>query len=255
MNRLIGFLNKKDKKIATNSRKIKNLESQKILKELEEKCFYDKRFVAIICEELDDSILHDMTRFFDELKNDVKHVYLILHISAGGTARECTILNRLFLRFLKVNGHQITICVPEMAVSSGAQIAICGGTSLIMGRFAHLSPFDDQISGLGVKNIERISRKMKSKHMTLKDQEKIMRAEYLHKITIDELNTALTRRGIKDEVIKQVKKLFLNHRLYHSYPIDVEMIMMTGLQVEILDDKDVLTAFLLLYDLWLSEDE
>lgn len=262
MNRLSGIFSRKEKKLknvsASNDRKDKKIEEQRILMELEDKKLDGRRFIAVICDELDDKILHDMTRTFDELQDNVTHIYLILHVSDGGTAHECTILNRLFFKFLKVEGHELTICVPEMALSSGAQLAICGGSSLVMGKFAHLSPFDDQLGNLGVKNIKRIAKTMNKKKLkqdfTLKEYDTLLRAEYLHKITVDEVNNVLSHRGVDRKVIKRVRKLFLNHKLYHSYPIDIDMVKETGLEVKVLEDKDVMKAFLELYELWLKDE-
>lgn len=259
MNRLSGIFGRKVKKVSISDRKAKKIEEQRILAELEDKKTDGTRYIAVICDELDDRILHDMTQTFDELDHNIKHIYLILHVSDGGTAHECTILNRLFFKFLKIEGHQLTICVPEMALSSGAQLAICGGSSLIMGRFAHLSPFDDQLGNLGAKNIKRIAKKMNKMKMkqdfTLKEYDTLLRAEYIHKITVEEVNSVLSHRGVDRRVIKRVRKLFLNHKLYHSYPIDIDMVKETGLQVAVLEDKDVIKTFLELYELWLDDEE
>ena len=234
-----------------------NLESDKqsvetrILEELKKKrpeCEY----LIIVCESLNKSIVHRVSVFFAELDASVQHLYVILHVTNGGEASDCAILTKYFNNFAQRN--RITMCVPEIAMSSGAQLALCG-TGLIMGKYAHLTPFDDKITGLSVKNVKRVVQALEAKQrFTLEERDTILRAKYLRKITKRELKTSLQIRGSSKKTRKRVEALFLNHNLYHSYHIDIDMVRQTGLEVAELNDKEIWDAYKELYQLWLGRD-
>lgn len=231
----------------------KEEEEKRILAELKERrpgCEY----LVIVCDSISKALVHRLTVVFEEL--NANHLYVILHVTSGGEASDCAILTKMFNKFASVPGNRVTMCVPEIAMSSGAQIAICG-TELIMGKYAHLTPFDDQIDGISVKNVKRITRKLspeQQKRFRLTDHDTILQAEYLKKITKQELSQSLKIRGCDKKTMKCVKALFLDHSLYHSYPIDITMVRQTGLVVGALDDDDIWQAYKELHQLWLGDD-
>lgn len=233
-------------------------EESKILAVLKEKNpNYD--YLAIICNQLTSDIIHRVSSFFQDLpESESTHVYIILHVYCGGDSSDCAILTKIFNRFISAgNGNQITMCVPEIAMSSGAQIAL-SGTDLVMGKYAHLSPFDDQIGKFGVKNVKRIMKHLetqKTHKFTFKEYDTILRAQYLRKITKAELRNSLRLQHYGNKTTKNVEQLFLNHTLYHSYPIDIDMIKDTGLRVTELIDNDIWSAYRILYNIWFGGSE
>jgi hypothetical protein len=217
-------------------------------------------YFAIFCDTLDDRILHRFTEWISDLimdRPEITHLYIFLHVTSGGDSSDCAMICSLMLKYMKNNPeNKISIIVPEIAMSSGAQIAI-SGSELIMGKFAHLSPFDDQLGSFGVKNVKRITRRLNKsskQQFTLKEYDTILRAKYMRKITESEISSTLTQLNYPQQTISNVKKLFLNHKLYHSYPIDIEKIREVGLRVSELRDMTFINMFHDLYDLWLFND-
>lgn len=174
-----------------------------------------------------------------------------MHITTGGLSSECSIISRIFKEYLERNeANQIIMIVPEIAVSTGSQLAL-SGSKLVMGKLANITPFDDQFREMGVKQLQRIMRnkeKYNLKGLTLKECDAIVQSKNMRKITKKELEELLTRQRYDAETIKNVKKLFLNHKLYHTYPITIDMIKATGLKVEELSDQLLLDAFDELYE-------
>jgi len=208
---------------------------------------HNTAYYAIFCKILDEDVVHKTIEFFRSLSSEIANIYIILHITNGGNTSDCAILTKLFLN----SGRKITICVPEIAVSSGAQLALCGD-SLVMGKYASLTPVDDQIDyndDLGIYNIKRIEKEFRENdYRTLREYNSLIKAKYLRKTTKTELNNILSKKSKK--VRKRVKKLFLKHKLYHAYPIDIEMVRKTGLEVIELTDEKIWKAFTDLYELW-----
>lgn len=207
----------------------------------------DSIWYSIFCKIIDEDIVHETIEFFRKLSPDIKNVHIILHITQGGSVGDCAILTKLFLNC----NRKLIMYVPEIAVSSGAQLALCG-SELIMGKYACLTPIDDQVDRNGdypIYNIKRIKKDFKkNKFHMLSEYNTILRAKYLRKITKSELNNIL--REYNKETKKKVRKLFLEHELYHEYPLDIHMIRETGLRVFELEDEEIWKAFNYLYDQW-----
>jgi hypothetical protein len=228
-------------------------EEERLLKKLQKNTTLQDspKFHAIFTETLDKNIIYKLSNFFLNLKKDDNHVYIILHVSSGGSVGDCAIIMNILLSYLKENPkNRLTMCVPMLAVSSGTQLLLCG-TNLIMGKYAHLSPIDDQISEIGVKHLARFlkQKKCKKQRFTLSEYDTILSGEYLYNITCNELNNILHHCDAK--TLQNVKKLFLDHKLYHSYPIDITMARSTGLKINQLDDALVIKIFEKLYQLWM----
>lgn len=237
------------------TKKVKADDKNTILFELEDKLSeregMEVKCISIMCEELDDVIIHDITQFFQSLTEEQNTVYIIMHITTGGLSSECTIVSRIFRDYLSKNeNNKIIIVVPELAISTGAQLAL-SGTNLIMGKLAHITPFDDQFREMGVKQLQRIIRNKKKynlKGLTLKECDAIIQSRNMRKITKKEVKELLKYQKYDDDVINNVIKLFLNHKLYHTYPININMVRETGLKVEELKDKIIEDAFNELYE-------
>jgi hypothetical protein len=217
-------------------------------------------YFAIFCETLDDRLVHRITGWFDDLitnRSEITHLYMFVHVTSGGDSSDCARICSLMGNYLKTSArNKITVIVPEVATSSGAQIAV-SGTELVMGKFAHLSPFDDQLGSLGVKNVKRITKKFihaKKHQFTLKEYDTILRAKYMRKITKAEIHETLLHLNYDKQTIKHVDKLFLNHKLYHSFPINIDMVRKTGLKVVELADEIFIDAFHELHDLWFKDE-
>lgn len=236
----------KNKKSTDVDSIILNLEDQMTEREgVKVKC------LSIMCTELDDHFLHKIMKFFQMLKDDEKLVYIILHITSGGLSSDCTIISRIFRDYLSRNEtNRIVMVVPEIAVSTGSYLAL-NGSQLIMGRLAHITPFDDQFREMGVKQLQRIMRnkdKYNIKGLTLKECDAIVQSKNMRKITKKEIDELLTYQKYNVDTIKNVKNLFLKHKLYHTYPITISMVRDTGLKVDELSDPLIENAFDELYE-------
>lgn len=207
----------------------------------------DSIWYSIFCKMIDEDIVHETTEFFRTLSSNIKIVNIILHVTAGGSVGDCAMLTKLFLNC----NRKIIMYVPEIAVSSGTQLALCG-SEIIMGKYACLTPIDDQVDRNGdypIYNIKRIEKDFRrNKFHMLSEYNTILRAKYLRKITKSELNSIL--REYNKETREKVQKLFLKHELYHEYPIDIHMVQETGLKVSELENEEVWEAFNYLYDRW-----
>jgi len=205
---------------------------------------------SIFCKTIDEDIVHETTDFFRTLSSNIKIVNIILHITQGGSVGDCAMLTKLFLNC----NRKLIMYVPEIAVSSGSQLALCG-SELIMGKYACLTPIDDQVDRNGdypIYNIKRIEKDFRNnKFHMLSEYNTILRAKYLRKITNSELNSILKKYDEKTR--NKVKNLFLKHELYHEYPIDIHMIRETGLKVSELENEEVWKAFNYLYNQWKSK--
>lgn len=230
----------------------KNLEGALKLRDgLDVRCF------AMICNTIDENyLMHRMTRFFDSIFTEkIDYVYIILHITSGGNTDDCTKCLNIMKKYLQDEDHNIRIYVPEIACSSGSHIAI-SGSHIAMGRFAHLTPFDDQLDGIGVVNIKRIMKEPQSKKrgLTISECDTILLADNHHEITKNELRETFDLNGYNNGVYRKAVDLFIDHKKYHTYPITAEMLKTIGMEVDELDDNLILDAFYELHNLWLLGD-
>lgn len=153
---------------------------QDLQKEIEKRDNKKVTCMAIVCSEISyDAIQRTIKKFTREKIED--EIYLILHVRVGGDVSDCAILCNILLKQLKENPNlKITTFVPEIALSSGTQIAL-HSTELVMGKFAHLGAIDDQLRGLGVKHVKDIMKqsKCKKQEFTLKEHDVIQLSEYM----------------------------------------------------------------------------
>ncbi len=209
--------------------------------------------MALMCSEINYNHIHRLIKKFtrDNIENNI---YIILHVLVGGDVSDCTILSNILLKKLKENPDlKISMFVPEIALSSGTQIAL-HSTELIMGKFAHLGAIDDQLRGIGVKHVKTIMKqwKCKKQDFSLKEHDIIQQSQYMYNITLKELETILELQHYTKKEIQQIRKLFLDHERYHSYPITFEEAKENGLRVKELTDELILNAFYDLYNIWFN---
>jgi hypothetical protein len=224
--------------------------------------------LAIVCTEINFSTIHRLIEKFTApdspdsperdqgppLKNDL---YLLLHIVSGGGVSDCAMISNILFQHLKNHPEvKLTVFIPEIALSSGTQIAL-HGHEIVMGKFAHLGAIDDQLRGLGVNHVKKImeqSHRRKQK-FTLKEYNIIQQSNYMYDLTKRDLETILQFHRYSKLEIEKIRKLLLDHDRYHSYPITLDEARDAGLKIREMNDELVLKAFYDIYNLWADWEE
>jgi hypothetical protein len=179
--------------------------------------------------------VHEIIKFFRSIDENAS-VLLILHIPNGGSTDDCS---RIINAMLNHKG-KITVFVPEVAISTGAQIAL-SGDKLIMGKNACLSPFDDQLDDIPANEIIKIKDALTTKSkkcgvlkhlmLSMEDYANILESEKMLKLTEKEITISLKRKYGKKK-IKKILDKFLYHKKYHACPLFANDLKGIGIKVK-----------------------
>lgn len=196
--------------------------------------------------------VHNVIKFFREI-SPWSNVLLVLHVPSGGCTDECSRICNAIQR----HSGKVTIFVPEIAASSGSQIAL-SGHQLIMGKNACLTPIDDQMDDIPAKEMHNIRKILKKKRkpdgyvvemlsLSLEDYANIIESKRMLKMTEKEVVGILSKKYGK-KTIQNVVDTFIHHKTYHVCPLYTEKLQNIGIEICTDVDNDYYELFDQLYD-------
>lgn len=196
------------------------------------------KFLQIVTKTIGGKTVSNILKSFRDIEPD-EEVVILLNVSTGGTS-SCALQ---IARQLVNHPSKVHVIIPERAVSAGSFLAMCADT-IYLGKGAWLTPFDDQFDGMTCKNISEYSFKDLQKlgiNLKLNDIDTLKETKISMRLVRNEVDEIFGKKH-SPEILESIRKCFIDHDYYHTYPFDKEMLSDFGIETADFDDW--------MYEMW-----